>query len=349
MMSIRPPAGQQTMRFGLFLNTQCLPKRDPLGSLEELLEQVQEAEDLGFDVVMCGQHFLAHPYGMLAPLPLLSRIAPLGGSMRIAAGIVLATLAHPVALAEEAVTLDILTGGRFVLGMGLGYRDEEFAAFRVPRQRRAKTFEAHVHAVTELLSGRSATLSTHSALLDGAKLSLLPVQEPRPPIWLAANNERAIARAARVADSWLVNPHARLDTLEHQARFYRKELADRGKVCRELPIVREACVADDDAEAIAIAQEFLGPKYATYLSWGQHRALPKDDPLDLEFANLARDRFVVGSPETCADMIADYARRLDTDLLVFRVQWPGLPQHFALRSIRLLGDVVLPELNRKTG
>lgn len=336
------------MRFGLFLNTQCLPDQDPVGSLEELLEQVQEAERLDFDVVMCGQHFLAHPYGMLAPLPLLARIAALGGSMRIAAGIVLATLAHPVALAEEAATLDIITGGRFVLGMGLGYRDEEFAAFRVPSRQRAKTFEAHVHAVTELLSGESATLDSPGASLDGAKLSLLPVQKPRPPVWLAANNERAIERAARVADSWLVNPHARLGTLEDQARSYRKELAGHGKVCKELPIVREACVAHDEAEAIALAQEFLGPKYATYVSWGQDRALPKDDPLDLDFANLARDRFIVGNPETCAGLIADYARRLDTDLLVFRVQWPGLPQHLALRSIRLLGEVVLPELNQKT-
>ncbi|MGH2702650.1 MAG: LLM class flavin-dependent oxidoreductase [Actinomycetota bacterium] len=337
------------MRFGLFLNTQCLPEQDPLQSLEELLEQVEEAERLGFDVVMCGQHFLAHPYGMLAPLPLLARIAPLAGSMRIAAGIALATLAHPVALAEESATLDIITGGRFVLGMGLGYRDEEFDAFRVPRKQRAKTFEAHVQAVTELLSGGPATISTHSALLEGAKLSLLPVQKPRPPVWLAANNERAIARAARIADSWLVNPHARLSTLESQTRFYRRELMENGKDCRELPIFREACVADDETEAVAIAREFLAPKYATYVSWGQDRALPTDDPLDLDFADLARDRFIVGSPQTCADLISDYSRRLDTDLMVFRVQWPGLPQPLALRSIRLLGEAVLPELNQKAG
>jgi alkanesulfonate monooxygenase SsuD/methylene tetrahydromethanopterin reductase-like flavin-dependent oxidoreductase (luciferase family) len=336
------------MRFGLFLNTQCLQEEDPLGSVEGLLEQVQEAAGLGFDVVMCGQHFLAHPYGMLAPMPLLARIAPVSGSMRIAAGVLLATLAHPVSLAEETATLDIITGGRFVLGLGLGYRDEEFAAFQVPRRERAKTFEAHVHAVIELLSGRAATLRTPTALLDGAKLSLLPVQKPRPPIWLAANSERAIARAARVADSWLVNPHARLGTLEQQAHFYREELAADGRRERELPIVREACVADTEAEAVSVAREYLEPKYTTYVSWGQDRALPRDDPLDLDFADLARDRFIVGSPQTCTDVISDYARRLGTDLIVFRVQWPGLPQHIALRSIRLLGEAVLPRLNHKT-
>jgi alkanesulfonate monooxygenase SsuD/methylene tetrahydromethanopterin reductase-like flavin-dependent oxidoreductase (luciferase family) len=331
------------MRFGLFLNTQCLQEQDPIASLEGLLEQVQEAERLGFDVVMCGQHFLAHPYGMLAPVPLLARIAPLCGSMRVAAGILLATVGHPVALAEEAATLDIITGGRFVLGLGLGYRDEEFAAFRIPRRESAKTFEAHVHAVIDLLAGRAATLSTPTALLDHARLSLRPVQEPRPPVWLAANSERAIARAARVADSWVVNPHARLDTLEHQARFYRKQVAARGRVEPELPVIREACVADDD-EAVAIARRFLEPKYMTYVSWGQDRALPEDDPLDLDFATLARERFIVGSPQSCTDMISEYSRRLGTDLMVFRVQWPGLPQHLALRSIRLLGEAVLPQL-----
>src|SRR5918999_824387 len=338
------------MRFGLFLNTQCLQEQDPVAALEELLEQVQEAERLGFDVVMCGQHFLSHPYGMLAPVPLLARIAPLCGSMRVAAGILLATVAHPVALAEETATLDIITGGRFVLGLGLGYRDEEFAAFRVPRRESAKTFEAHVHAVIDLLAGKEATITTPTALLDRARLSLRPVQEPRPPIWLAANSERAIARAARIADSWIVNPHARLDTLELQARFYRKQLASRGRAESELPIIREACVADTDAEAIAIARRYLEPKYMTYVSWGQDRALPKDDPLDLDFATLARERFIVGSPQTCTDMIWAYARRLRTDLMVFRIQWPGLPQDLALRSIRLLGEAVLPQLNcRGTG
>lgn len=104
-------------------------------------------------------------------------------------------------------------------------------------------------------------------------------------------------------------------------------------------------MADDDAEAIALSQEFLEPKYRTYVSWGQDQTLPDDDSLDLGFDKLASDRFIVGSPGTATDQIERYTRGLGTDLLVFRVQWPGLPQHVALRSIRLLGEVVLPKLN----
>lgn len=333
------------MRFGLFLNTQCLQQEDPVGSLEGLLEQVQAAEASGFHIVMCGQHFLAHPYGMFSSVSLLARIAALSGSMRVGAGVILAALAHPVALAEEVTTLDIITRGRFVLGLGLGYRDDEFTAFRVPRQERAKLFETHALTVIALLSGQPATLSTNTAQLDDAKLSLLPVQKPRPPVWLAANNERGIARTARIGDSWFINPHARLETLEHQVRFFREELAINGRVEQELPIMREACVADDNDEALADSQEFLEPKYRTYVSWGQGHTLPDDDSLDLAFDKLATGRFIVGSPETAADQIARYSRTLGTDLLIFRVQWPGLPQHVALRSIRLLGEVVLPKLN----
>ena len=82
------------------------------------------ARDLGFDDVGAGQHFLSRPYQMLQLVPLLARIAAEAGDLRVCSGIPLLTLLNPVAVAENAATLNAFTGGRFVFGFGLGTRQE---------------------------------------------------------------------------------------------------------------------------------------------------------------------------------------------------------------------------------
>lgn len=333
------------MRIGLFLNTQIEdPAQGSDAVVDELLEQVELANRFGFDCVFAGQHFLAHPYRMFAPVPLLARISAVAGQMTVGTGVVLAAHAHPLALAEETATMDAITGGRFVLGVGLGYRDVEFEAFRLPKGMRAKTMETHISAVISLLEGKPTDVDTNSAWTRGAQLSLLPVQRPRPPVWLAANNPKGIERAARLTDGWLINPHARIDTLEEQVQLFNGFRKSAGRPAGDVPLIREACVGDTDAEAYAVAREFLEPKYRAYVAWGQDKALPSHDPLDREFEALAEDRFVIGSATTCKKMLMECSSRLGTDLVLLRVQWPGMPHERALETIVQLGEAVMPSL-----
>ncbi len=333
------------MRIGLFLNTQIEdPAQSPDSIVDELLEQVETANRFGFDCVFAGQHFLPHPYGMFSPIPLLARMAAVAGGMRIGTGVILAAHAHPLALAEEAVTMDALTGGKFVLGVGLGYRGVEFDAFRLRKGIRAKTLEANISAVISLLEGRNTDIDTRSAWTREAALSLLPVQRPRPPVWLAANNRKGIERAARVTDGWLINPHARLDTLEDQVQVFNEYRESAGRPPGEVPLIREACVGDSDAEASATARKYLEPKYRAYVSWGQDKALPSHDPLDRDFESLAADRFIIGSAAKCRDMLMACSSRVGTDLVLLRVQWPGMPHERAMETISRLGTVVMPSL-----
>lgn len=333
------------MRIGLFLNTQIEdPTQSSVAVVDELLEQVDAARRFGFDCVFAGQHFLAHPYGMFSPIPLLARLSGAAGDMRIGTGVVLAAHAHPLALAEEAATMDALTRGKFVLGVGLGYRDVEFEAFRLRKGMRAKTMEAHISAVISLLEGKSTDIDTHSAQTREAVLSLLPVQRPRPPVWLAANNRKGIERAARLTDGWLINPHARIDTLEEQVQMFNDCRKESGRGPGEVPLIREACVGATDAEAYATTRKYLEPKYRAYVTWGQDKALPSHDPLDRDFEELAADRFVIGSADTCRQVLADCSSRVGTDLVLLRVQWPGMPHERAMETITELGATVMPSL-----
>ncbi|MFQ5426641.1 MAG: LLM class flavin-dependent oxidoreductase, partial [Gaiellales bacterium] len=280
------------------------------------------------------------PYQMLQPAPLLGRLVPETGAMRLVAGIVLATLLNPVELAENAATVDILSGGRFVLGVGLGYRDEENHAFGI-FERRIETMLGKVDVVRRLLEGEAVTAEGPGYRLDSQRLELRPVQKPRPPIWLAANNDAAVERAARHADTWLVNPHSTVDELERQVRLFR---AARGSDADELPVIREVCVRATDDEAVAVARPFLDKKYQAYVDWGQSEVMPPTDSLRKEWDDLRRGRFLLGGPETVAAQIRRTVQRLEATEVVFRLQWPGMPPQEAMRSLTLLIDDVLPRL-----
>jgi len=110
----------------------------------------------------------------------------------------------------------------------------------------------------------------------------------------------------------------------------------------EVPLVKECYVAPETATAFAEAAAFLEAKYRVYRSWEQDRALPAGERWSPSFEELARDRFVIGDPVRVAEEIARYRERLGVTTLIVRLQWPGMGHAEVLRSIRLLGEKVLP-------
>ena len=138
---------------------------------------------------------------------------------------VLLPLLNPVEVAENAATLHAICGGRHVLGVGIGYRAVENAAFGLGPGR-AAVLEAKLDVVRRLLAGEAVTASGPGYALEDARLALVP--ERPPPIWMAANGDRAVARAARLSDAWMVNPHTRLDELARQMQIFRLSARPRG-------------------------------------------------------------------------------------------------------------------------
>jgi alkanesulfonate monooxygenase SsuD/methylene tetrahydromethanopterin reductase-like flavin-dependent oxidoreductase (luciferase family) len=324
--------------FGIEVCAQHPAGEDMSRRVQDLVEQVRLARDVGFRTITIAQHYLADPLQMLQPIPLLARLAGESGDMRLATCILLLGLLHPVDVAEQIATLDVITGGRMRLGVGLGYRDEEFDAFGVERDQRIRRFTDNLAVVRSLLAGEAVSAGTPRYTLRGARLALLPVQRS-VPIWVGANSDTAVRRAARLGDAWVLNPHARLDTLERQMREVYLPARD-GRPPSELPMRREVYVAGDRATAIRDAGPWLFPKYQTYVAWGQDGAMPQDDTLAAEFEELLRDRFVLGSPEGCFEDLVRYEQRLGVTEVIVRVQWPGMPQAQAMRAIEAMGSLI---------
>jgi alkanesulfonate monooxygenase SsuD/methylene tetrahydromethanopterin reductase-like flavin-dependent oxidoreductase (luciferase family) len=161
------------------------------------IEQVRLARDLGFDVLVFGQHFLLNEYQAPQPAVAAARLAAEAGSMRIGIAIYLLPLLNPVAVAEEAASFDVITGGRFIFGIGLGYREEEDQAFGLNRGERVGRLHAHLEVVKKLWAGEPVDFESPYCRLRQATTALRPVQRPGPPIWVAADNDRAVERASR--------------------------------------------------------------------------------------------------------------------------------------------------------
>jgi alkanesulfonate monooxygenase SsuD/methylene tetrahydromethanopterin reductase-like flavin-dependent oxidoreductase (luciferase family) len=331
------------MKVGVILNTQFVSGEDPVVKVKELIEQVRVARDHGFDSICVSHHYLLTPFQMLQPLALLGRLAAEAGSMRLVTNIFLLTIHNPVYVAEQVATLDVLTEGRFIFGVGLGYRPEEFEGMGVEMKSRVSRFIEIIEVAKRLWTEDVVTHAGRHFRLTGAALTLKPVQRPHPPIWIAASGDAAFSRAARYGDGCLINPHASLPTLERQMALYRKALDEVGKPFpADAPIFKECSVARTRAAALREAKPYLLQKYKAYADWGLDKPMPKDESLSVPYEELLRDRFIVGTPEECREEMERYHRILGVNHFLLRLQWPGMPQKLVLDQIGLLGQQVLP-------
>jgi len=335
------------MKVGLLVSKQHPPDVSMVERFREHIAQVRAARDAGFDLIAMGQHYLSTPFQEIQTLPSLARLAAEAGTMRVAATVLLLPLLNPVDVAEQVAALDVICEGRFLFGVGLGYRDEEYEAFGVQRETRVARLTECLQVIKRLWTEEEVTHHGRFFHLTRARPGLKPVQKPHPAIWFAANNDAAVERAARLGDTWVVNPHARLSSLEHQMGLYRKTLQEAGKPFPlELPMIKELYVAPDRRTAIQECRPFLEAKYKAYASWGQDKALPQEDSFDLAFEELVRDRFIIGDPNDCVRELQRYVDALGVNCFIFRVQWPGMEQAKVLRTIKLLAEHVMPALRQ---
>lgn len=328
------------MRIGLYLTNQHHPDSDARSALDDQLALMRLARDAGWDSVFAGHHYLSNELAHFQPLPVLARVAAESGSMQIGTGIWLLALHNPLDVAESMATLDVITGGRLIFGVGLGYRDVEYAAFGVGPKRIGR-FQKNLELVTRLWAGETVDADLPWCRLTGARLSLRPLQRPRPEIWMAANSDSAVQRAARLADTWMINPHATLATVTRQLGLFGSAPDHRDPTT--LPAMREIFCAPDHDTAIRRAEPYLAGKYHTYASWGQHTVMPEKDSFDQAYADLAQQRFIVGAPDECLAALQPWVD-LGVNHFVFRTHWAGMPARHALESIRLLSEEVIPAL-----
>jgi alkanesulfonate monooxygenase SsuD/methylene tetrahydromethanopterin reductase-like flavin-dependent oxidoreductase (luciferase family) len=337
------------LKLGIYLNSQH-PAGDNAGRrFAETVEQVRLIRSLGFDSIWAGEHHITPGFHFFPQLPLLHRLAADAEGLWIGTNVTLLPLHNPVELAEDGAFLDVMTGGKFLLGVGLGYRPEEFQIFGVPLAERVSRFNEAVEIIRRLWSEDHVTHSGRHWQFSDATIAPRPLQTPRPPIIIGAQVDAALARAARIGDGLLVVPLPTLDQLDALMSKFKSarsatKLPPAEHFCRLLEV---GCAADDET-AMRRTAPFLMEKYRSYASWGlEGLTLDPNASPEQQFGALASRRFAVGSPASVIDMLVAQ-HRCGINHLSMRVSWPGMGQDEILASIELLGRKVLPAVRQQT-
>jgi alkanesulfonate monooxygenase SsuD/methylene tetrahydromethanopterin reductase-like flavin-dependent oxidoreductase (luciferase family) len=334
------------VRFGLIIRGQYPQGDDMRLRLREDLEAARRAQELGYDCIAKGSHYSSHPFQYIQQIPYLCQVAQVAPKLRLIPGVVLLPLHSPLHVAEELASLDVMSDGKLIFGAGIGYREVEFQAFGTTQKDSGRRFEECLTAVKRLWSEDFVSMEASYFRLDHANCTVLPVQKPMPPVWIGANANVGIRRAARMADAWFINPHNKLDTIAEQMEVYKRALEAAGKgIPAELPMAREVFVAGSRAEAIRLARPSLEAKYRAYRDWGQDKVMPVGDHFDLDFEALMADRFLFGSPAEVTEQILVLRRRFGVDTLILGIHWVGMPASLALEQMQRLAEDVFPAVN----
>src|SRR5213083_2426350 len=189
------------MQIGFHLTPFWSPTdRAPTAIIDEAIEVVRAASTMGFAWVSIGHHWVSHPTVWPQPIPLLARLAPETGRLRLKTSMLLLPLLNPVDAAENVATLDHITHGRLDVGVAIGYREKELEAAGWTRRDRVPKLEESLLLMKLLWSGEEVTFRGRYVQLTEARMGFRPHQTPHPPLEMGAQSVGATRRAARLTD-----------------------------------------------------------------------------------------------------------------------------------------------------
>jgi alkanesulfonate monooxygenase SsuD/methylene tetrahydromethanopterin reductase-like flavin-dependent oxidoreductase (luciferase family) len=336
------------MKLGVHLNSQHPADEDPRRRYAETVEQVRLMRQLGYDSIWSGEHHATDGFHYFPLMGLMQSLAAEAEGMFIGTNIVLLPFHNPVEIAELGAFLDVLSGGKFLFGVGLGYRQEEFDIFRVPIKERVSRTAEGVEIIRRLWTEDGVTHHGRHWQLEKVTIRPRPLQRPSPPILIAAQVEAAIQRAAKIGDGWCVAPLPKADEIVKEVATYKtaRSAAGHRPAAHIVRLLEVACAADEET-ALRRAAPFLLSKYEAYASWGlPGLSFDKNATPEQQLKQLGASRFGVGTPEQVTEALLQQHRAGITHVAM-RLSWPGMKQDDILSVIEVLGRKVFPEVRRR--
>src|SRR6202045_2998710 len=296
------------IRFGLWYDFRNPSQwRQPYDRLYgETLDQISWGEDHGFDDVWLSEHHFIDDGYLPSILPIAAAIGARTKRIRIASGVLLMPFHNPVRLAEDIAVVDVISGGRFELGVGVGFKHEEFEGFGVAFKERGARTNQSLEIIRRLLGGETVTFKSEFFDFKNVQVTPEPIQKPHPPIWLGGFTPAALRRAARYGDGFTV-PGATRDV-------YDQYVAELKKQNRPTENIRFASafwcliVSNDPEKTFAKAADHIIYQANDYSKWLSAAGL---QPLaaHLQDREALRDSGLlqVVEPKTAISMIRNFA------------------------------------------
>jgi alkanesulfonate monooxygenase SsuD/methylene tetrahydromethanopterin reductase-like flavin-dependent oxidoreductase (luciferase family) len=345
------------MKFGILFTSHPNTDREPYPHREvheRVTREIVRADELGFDTAWIAEHHFSNQYGIMPDVFVYAAyLAAMTRRIRLGTAVVTLPLANPMRVVENAAFVDILSGGRFVLGLGSGYRGYEFDGFGIDFEARRDIQQEALPLLLDLFHRKRTThAGAHFAFkVDGA-YEVFPhaAQQPHPPIYLAGATDRSLREAGRKGLGLMLSTWTPFPLLAKQTAVYREALAETPEALRanpargEIDVARWVYVAETDAKARAESEEGIlrhQAHFASGLTSGYLGTVASAGQVR-GYDELSEDIILHGSPATVAAKIERLrAMTGATSLMLHYPPWYGIDK--ALASLALFAADVIPK------
>jgi len=315
---------------------------------QQLLREGEQAERYGFDALFVPERHARTECMFPSPLPLLTALAARTNRVKLGTFVLMPPLYNPVNLAQETALIDVLSHGRLILGVGVGYHPRYFAHFGVPIKQREGRFEEAMEIVQKAWT-TVGPFAHHGKYYnyDAIHVTPKPFQKPHPPIWVGAFGPKSIARAGRMGEVWGMAPF--LDTVEscrHQLEIYREAAIKAGKTPR-VALFRDGWLANSMEEAEQTFGRLWLEECKFYFKWGMLAPTPEFQSESDFTLDKVRTHLVLGTVTDWLEQLERWRRLFDVECFVIRCRVPMGPQpQQVLECIQRLGEEVLPQMRK---
>ena len=341
------------MDIGTFLLMQSPSARSSQEIYARGVEQAQAAESLGFRNVWLAEHHFS-TYGYLSrPLQLATYIAAKTTRLRVGTAVVVVPLHHPLVIAEEIATLDVLSGGRLDVGLGRGYQHYEFERFGLQLDAGRERWDESVDVITKSFEGKPFTYDGKLYKIPETSLYPQPLQKPHPPVWIVAQSPYALEAAVRRGFNVLTGGFGvSLDQLAEFGRLFTKVVAEvKPPHPPRVGVQRAVYVAESDADAREAAEQARWNMRVT-LSLRNHyervengKAIAVPAQKEPSIDDLL-DRFlVIGTPDKCVRQIARLRELVGITHFNCSFWFGDMDQARVLRSMERFAAEVMPSFS----
>jgi alkanesulfonate monooxygenase SsuD/methylene tetrahydromethanopterin reductase-like flavin-dependent oxidoreductase (luciferase family) len=354
------------MKVGSYFFIQSPPGRSSSEIIRDEVEQMVLTEELGFDSVWLTEHHYAD-YGLSsAPSVLLATLAARTQRVKLGIAVYVLPFHHPIRLAEETATIDILSGGRLTVGIGRGNRPLEFSGHGINLAESRSRTEEGVEVLRQAWTQDRVDFHGKHWDFDSIPVYPKPLTQPHPPIAVAATSEESVRWTAKMGfqllNSGLTTP---LEATLKQRELYAEALneSQAPEVAADLlsrwSVTKHMYIAPTDEEARADAEpaeRWYADAFARSLSSEGIKGLPESTYQDaarirqrltaINFDELADGPLLIGSPETVARKVMELQAQGVGELIMW-MNFGGLDPAKVRRSMRLFASEVLPEVRRR--
>ena len=339
------------VRVGIGLFTAQLPadsKRTFEQEYRETLELVRLAERVGFDSAWVSEHHGSSDGYLPSLLAMLAAFAAVTERIQLGTGVILTPLHDPLRLAEDAAVVDLLSGGRLILGIGNGWRGEEFRMFDAARAERGARTEETIEVLRRAWTGRRFSFEGRTLRYDRVKVTPSPVRPGGPPILLGGYDRKAVIRAGRLADGYITDETGP-DEVRGNLELVAEGASGVGRDPNEpMVVLLQNAFAWSDGDPWRLIRGGVVQQLGTYEAWGEGADTPDHDRLDPAVPSEGDLRLATpaGSPDEVARALLSTIRAVrDRDVhLVVRLHYPGMDLDTASRAVELFATDVIPAL-----